>query len=217
MRAIEKGPEPRSLGRYRAEGNADYDGPNFTPVKEEIRKALLKEQGYLCAYCMSRIEEDVRIEHWHCRSRYDAEQLDYKNLLCCCKGNEGAGSARDYHCDKRKGDSDIAYNPANPAHHKRLAISYLRDGEILSRDAKFNQDLNERLNLNIAKLKNNRRAVSDGVFDALGKTEGTCGIAEIDKFLQRWQTADGDGKLKEYCDVAVFFLEKRMKRCDRSR
>ena len=57
------------LARYRAEGNVDYDGPNFTLVKEAIRKALLKEQGYLCAYCMSRIEGEVKIEHWHCRGQ----------------------------------------------------------------------------------------------------------------------------------------------------
>ncbi len=204
------------LARYRAEGNVDYDGPNFTLVKEAIRKALLKEQGYLCAYCMSRIEGEVKIEHWHCRSQYEAEQLDYKNLLCCCKGNEG-DAVRNQHCDTRKGNSDIAYNPANVAHHRRLAISYSVKGDIISGDADFNQDLNERLNLNNTKLKNNRRAISDGVFDALGKTRGTCSNAQLGKVLQKWITADSNGKFKEYCDVAVFFLKKRMRGCNRSR
>lgn len=216
MRTIQKGAEPPLLARYRAEGNVDYDGPNFTPVKEAVRSALLKEQGYLCAYCMSRIDGDVKIEHWHCRSRYEAEQLDYKNLLCCCKGNEGA-AVSDQHCDTRKGNSDIAYNPANAAHHRRLAISYSVNGEIFSGDADFNRDLNERLILNIVKLRSNRRAVSDGVFDVLGKTQGTCSYAEIDKFLKKWETADSSGKFKEYCDVAVFFLKKRMRSCNRSR
>ena len=36
--------------------------------KDEIRKNLLEEQHYLCAYCMRRIEDNGRktsIEHWY--------------------------------------------------------------------------------------------------------------------------------------------------------
>ena len=34
--------------------------------KDQLKESLLKEQGYLCAYCMSRISEDtMKVEHWH--------------------------------------------------------------------------------------------------------------------------------------------------------
>jgi len=32
----------------------------------------------------------MKIEHWHCRTNYGAEQLDYSNLLGACMGNEGS-------------------------------------------------------------------------------------------------------------------------------
>lgn len=214
MRAIRKGSEPPELSRYRAAGNTEYDGPNFTPVKGAIRMALLKEQGWLCAYCMTRIiDKDVKVEHWHCRSNkvYKGEQIDYGNMLGVCTGNRG-GSKKEQHCDERKGDGDIKFNPANPAHHPRLAISYSINGEICSDDADFNRDLNERLNLNHAKLKNNRRAVSDEVIKCLNKSAGCRTRAEVDRMVHGWKTPDGSGRLQEYCDVAVFFLEKRRKR-----
>ena len=109
-------------------------------------------------------------------------------------------------------DGDIKFNPANPAHHPRLAISYSINGEICSDDADFNRDLNERLNLNHAKLKNNRRAVSDEVIKCLNKSAGCRTRAEVDRMVHGWKTPDGSGRLQEYCDVAVFFLEKRRKR-----
>lgn len=59
--------------------------------KEEIRKCLLKEQHYLCAYCMKRIENEGKhttIEHWHPLSKYKDEALDYANMLGVCDGGK---------------------------------------------------------------------------------------------------------------------------------
>lgn len=61
MRYITKGREPSSLTQYKKQSGAYFDGTN----KEDIRQALLEEQGYLCAYCMCRISaENMKIEHW---------------------------------------------------------------------------------------------------------------------------------------------------------
>ena len=43
MRAITKGPEPSRLQAYRAVPGATYDGEDFTPVKDDIRAALLRD------------------------------------------------------------------------------------------------------------------------------------------------------------------------------
>jgi hypothetical protein len=68
MRAIAKRAEPAELVRYRAVPGAVYDGGDFTLVKDAIRRALLAEQGHLCAYCMQRISaETMKVEHWHSR------------------------------------------------------------------------------------------------------------------------------------------------------
>jgi len=50
--------EPASLRATRLTDGANFDSTN----KSDIREALLKEQGYLCAYCMRRIENE-RIEN----------------------------------------------------------------------------------------------------------------------------------------------------------
>lgn len=61
---IQKKEEPPSLTQYKKQPFAYYDGYKN---KEELRQALLRDQGYLCAYCMRRIEnnrESMKIEHW---------------------------------------------------------------------------------------------------------------------------------------------------------
>ena len=53
MLYIKKGREPESLIKYRKKKFAYYDGYDR---KDDIRKNLLIEQGFLCAYCMRRID-----------------------------------------------------------------------------------------------------------------------------------------------------------------
>ena len=79
MILIKKGNEPRSLTVYRKTQYAYFDGC----PKDEIRKSLLKEQGYLCAYCMRRIDlKHTRIEHWTPEAELsELEKLDYSNML----------------------------------------------------------------------------------------------------------------------------------------
>lgn len=57
--------------------------------KDKIREALLIEQHYLCAYCMSSIENNplhTTIEHWLPLSKSKETALDYQNFLATCKG-----------------------------------------------------------------------------------------------------------------------------------
>ncbi|MFN4795406.1 MAG: TIGR02646 family protein, partial [Pseudanabaena sp.] len=72
MKKIIKQSEPRSLvehrSKQRANQNADYE--NY-PKKDDLRKSLLEEQGYICCYCMSRItSEQMKIEHWKPQTKY---------------------------------------------------------------------------------------------------------------------------------------------------
>ncbi len=80
MKHIAKGREPRELVAWRAQPGAARDGGGFTAVKDEIRKALVRDQAYLCAYCMRRIEAKpelggsppslaMKVEHWRPQSR----------------------------------------------------------------------------------------------------------------------------------------------------
>lgn len=213
MIPIFKQAEPTSLLTYRLQAAAKYDGPNFTQVKSDVRKALLEEQGYLCAYCMQRINDDqltTKIDHWQCQDRYPHEQLNYRNMLAVCLGN-----AQDIlHCDSAKGNLDIAFNPSDPAHSSQLRIKYSTSGSISSEDGGFDSDINDVLVLNKAnRLVQNRKAVIDAVKEALSRKSGRRTQAEINKFIQEWESIDISGKKKPYCGVAVFFLNKKLAQC----
>ena len=56
MIEIKKGTEPKELLEYRKQEFASYADMKGD-VKEKVMKSLLSEQGHLCAYCMSRIDE----------------------------------------------------------------------------------------------------------------------------------------------------------------
>ncbi|WP_221065299.1 retron system putative HNH endonuclease [Methylomagnum ishizawai] len=206
-----KSPEPKELTEYRCQPDAVYDGPLFTPVKQAIRAQLLREQGYLCAYCMKRIGVwEMKVEHWHCQDHYPHEQLDYQNLLGACQGHEGEPYSQQT-CDTRKGNRDLKYHPAHPGHRIESQISFLGNGKVGSADTDFDGQLNGVLNLNLPRLLGNRLAVWNAVHDRLSRKAGSRTPAEIQKLIDDWSVSDQGGQLREYCAVAVYYLRKRLR------
>ena len=72
-------------------------------VMGKLEQALLREQGYLCAYCTKLIPEyrindkgeewcKVKVEHWFPQSTKESinkrKDTDYKNMLICCYGGD---------------------------------------------------------------------------------------------------------------------------------
>ena len=61
----------------------------------ELRRILLKEQFYLCAYCQAKISEtDCTIEHILPKSLCNEESLNYYNLLVTCNADEHCNTYR---------------------------------------------------------------------------------------------------------------------------
>lgn len=216
MIPIHKAGEPASLLTYRSHPDALFDGPDcndlkFSSVKQDIRVRLVKDQGYLCAYCMCRIwpdEKSMKVEHWQCRARCKDKQLDYSNLLGCCCGNEGRKPDQQ-HCDTSKGDDDLLFNPAEPIYHDRLRIRYLNTGKIVSDDAGFDDQLNTVLNLNYSRLVENRKAVWNSVTKRLSEIKGSANRKQVEELVSEWGSKDQNGCLKEYCGVALYYLRKK--------
>ncbi len=141
MKYIRKGTEPNSLTRHR---NREYSGFDNYREKDELRKTLLNEQKEICCYCMQRIKKDkMKIEHWKPQTGYPDLQLNYKNLLGACLGNEGKPKHLQ-HCDTKKGDELITINPTR--HNCEILVKFSKSGEIYSDDDNINKDLNETLN-----------------------------------------------------------------------
>lgn len=186
--------------------------PNFTQYSAipELRTALLKEQGYLCAYCMRRIPvkdfsetETSKIEHLKSRNNFPDLQLNYDNMVICCPGNINGNS----HCDKSKGHDSLSFSPFDIS--VQSSITYgTKDGEIKSTNAIINDDINRFLSLNNTMLKANRIATLDGIRAILEKNKWR--KAQLEIKLAEWNTKENQ-KLKPYCGIVIWYLEKKLR------
>ena len=211
MRAITKRREPVSLTAHRQTPHCDYD--NYT-AKDDLRHALVNEQRGLCCYCMGRIcngPTAMKIEHWRCRAHHPGEQLKYRNLLAACRGGEGQPPNLQ-HCDTRKGNRDLEWNPADPAYHIETRIRYELDGSIHADDADFDDQLNDVLNLNLPVLKNNRKGIYDAVLrwwrSQKKRNHGRVPRERLER--ERARHGTGVGELTPYAQVAVWLLGQKL-------
>ena len=211
MRAITKGTEPASLVAHRKTPHSDYD--NYA-AKDHLRQALVTEQRGLCCYCMGRICSEpacMKIEHWRCQAQYPDKQLTYRNFLGACLGGEGQ-PAHLQHCDTRKGDRHLEWNPADPERHIEARIRYEPDGSIHADDKNFEKQLNEVLNLNVPALKNHRKSIYDGVLQGWVNQKKKYHGSVPRKRLER-KRAEYDAKgpeLTPYVQVAVWLLDQNL-------
>ncbi|MBR4574867.1 MAG: hypothetical protein IKO16_08140 [Lachnospiraceae bacterium] len=158
---IRKSREPGSLLEYRHKKFASFDGMD-EPVKSDLRRSLLCEQGHICAYCMCEIDDKTtKIEHLVARNKDN--ELVYGNLLAVCMGNEGQPPERQ-HCDTRKGNRPLSLSPLNESDMARIyysnsgrihsedkfdrTLEYDNDGRVVNIVTNPDRDLEECLNLN---------------------------------------------------------------------
>ena len=210
MRPIVKGNEPPSLTRHRQTPHGDFD--NYRQ-RDELREALVEEQRSICCYCMCRIHNDrfmMKIEHWRSRTAHPEEQLHYANLLAACRGGEGQ-PGKIQHCDTKKGDRDLRWNPADPEHHDHIAtrISYQPDGAIVSDDPDVDRDLNQVLNLNLATIRGSRKGVFLGVMRWWRMQRRPVQRGRLEREIERRTAA---ARAEPYVQVAIWFFEQRLAR-----
>lgn len=210
---IKKGNEPKSLTKYRKEKFAYYDGYKD---KDDVREMLLEEQGHLCAYCMRRIDkEHMKIEHWFPEDRLsDVERLEYQNMLGACLGHIDGTKGSDDTCDTHKGNTIIKVNPLDK--NTLLSIKYRTGtGEIYSDNEEIQNDLNKTLNLNSNAhlLKENRKKLLNTLIAEMSKKQmqGTWKQKMIENIKEQYETADLQGKKREYAGIAIWYLDKRLK------
>ncbi len=110
--------------------------------RQELRQALARDQGSLCAYCQRRVtadEGDMRIDHWQPRAG-GGQHFQWSNLVGSCSD---AGT-----CDAHKGSSTIWLDPYGVhGPQPNGLLRYLGDGRAVSDDNRVAEDVT-RLNLN---------------------------------------------------------------------
>lgn len=213
MIKITKGREPAEWTEQRRTPGITYE----TAQKDALRQALLEEQGGLCGYCMRRVNfelgkvTDTRIEHIKPRTLSLAEgkpeeTMDYSNMILCCNGD--IGGDKNFHCDVSKGEKEIHFTPFDQAVIDTISYSS-KDGSIKSSNDVYDKDLNDVLNLNHPRLAANRRAVIKALTTQMGRK--TWKKSDITHKLTYYSTKTASGKLHEYCGVAIWFLNKKLR------
>ena len=207
---IKKGAEPKSLKEYRSQPNATYE--DFRD-KDDIREALLKEQGCLCAYCMSRISKDkMKIEHWISQKSEEGDgeekALDFHNMLGVCTGYMSSPH-EDQTCDTHRGNIKLEVDPRSQ--ESVAQIAYRADGTIYSENVLINRDLNETLNLNCerAYLKANRKAAITALqkFCLRQRQNGTWDITVLKK-AEQYFGQEKEGMKQPYLGAILFFINR---------
>jgi uncharacterized protein (TIGR02646 family) len=205
--------QPKSLLQYKKFHIHTYEDYR---EKDELRLALLKEQGYICCYCMQRIQEPTAdkmvIEHFKPESIYNGQNdkpdltLDYRNLFASCQG--GADGPKNlFHCDETKKNIEISINPSD----KKIMdfIKFGSDGRVYTDIEKIDNEINEVLRLNIQPLRNARKAIWKSLDHAIQKEFGDKTVTKsfINQQLKHWSS----GKTFEpFCQVAIFYLQKKL-------
>ena len=148
--------------------------------KEGTRRQLAIDQGYLCAYCMRRLNLDpadqnryLHIEHLMPQNQLtDEEATNFSNFLGVCPGNRDTAENAEKTCDAYRGSLEneqqtMRLNPLDAVQME--TIYYLRNGEISSTDTALSAELSNKLNLNgdSTYLKQNRETAYRNLIKAL--------------------------------------------------
>lgn len=216
MVLIKKGQEPLALKNAKFHGLKYYEDMT-TEVKNAIRKQLLKEQGYLCAYCMCRIRsETMQIEHYIAQNPQDNSYnpsftIAYTNLLGVCDGDKkSAGHYQNLTCDQHRGNLPLTVDPLNAVTINK--IKYRPDGTIYSDDKDIQDDLDVVLNLNCkaAFLQKNRKAALDSLKKTLFKKLNGKELTkkQLQHFIDGFQAKE-QGAFVPYVGILLWYLEKR--------
>lgn len=220
MKYIKKGNEPNSLKQYReTTENASYKG--FVDTDQQLKKSLLKEQKYICAYCMGSIDENhMSIEHYISQKKHKDsmlsedehknKELDYKNMLGVCLN-------KCEHCDKSRGNKPIrVLNPLYKNCERKL--TYSTSGEILaiSNDTDVHYDINDLFRLNCEKLVDARSSVVNNIMEQfrINNPKGTWTkkmLLEQKVKYDSSRTSKGEQKYYTYCGYISWYFDELSK------
>lgn len=209
--------EPVSLKATRSTPGATFGDCK----KSDIRTALLIEQGYICAYCMRRIDDamtngkpNTRIEHYGAQSHEESLRMNYLNMLGVCDGNEGNPKHLQT-CDKRRGNQTLTLDPRTRVCEDLIA--YQDNGTIYAKKEGEDKELNEVLGLNNENLIRERFSVVKIARERMQryyrkkKKNQSWTKSDLTKEIKYWSTQK-DNKYPEYCRIAIYYLEKKLAR-----
>ena len=192
-------------------GDFSTGSRNSANRRRKLREELLKEQGYICCYCMKRINLDSsHNEHFWPKEVFRDRDMDYKNLFASCQGVEILDE--DKHCGHRKKNwwEDSMISPTHPDVEKMFRNSV--SGEVHSVPEReesviIDQMISEFGLNNYALIRNRREAIeASEIFD---EREDDYSDKEIKDFIEYYSNKH-EGQYIPYCQAIVDSLERQL-------
>jgi len=186
-----------------------YSDFRETPEWQKLICDLLKDQGYICCYCMKAIEGwDSHIEHFIPRNikavhphsvRAHNVELDYQNLFESCNGENNRWD----HCGRFKDreESPMLVSPSEEGVERRFKYDVLT-GEIDAADPDDQSAMTtiRILGLNTRQLCNHRKSAFHTAEQQL--KEGT----PFDDLIRMYSTRNEQSAFLPYCVAVVWVL-----------
>ncbi|MBL0047035.1 MAG: hypothetical protein IPP32_02925 [Bacteroidetes bacterium] len=212
MKRIIKGHEPASFIQFKqvnekAGIQIRYDTHLGSEQKKPIKKALLKEQGYICAYTLKRISLDTcHIEHIKpeelCRQHREAgvetvSDLDYNNMVACFPNKALKGIPKEKYFGAIKKDDNWGNNGLDYVLPLQLNcesnFSYDKNGGVLGTTDRGKNTVSLLALDHVVLIEERKTAIENfiGKSNPIKKAKTTQAILDIDKLL-------GD-KYAEFC------------------
>lgn len=213
--------EPKEVVKKRTTKGSTFDDL----PKKPLRTALLKEQGFICAYCMKRISNTskTRIEHFAPRTKENSK--NYMNLIAACDGNELSKKDKSdtrtslekkmVHCDVLKKNTSISISPLKKSCEQLVLFDIA--GIVYSNDETTEKELNDILGLNHPSLVRERIYVLDELkniisIEAKKNADNKIRKSQLQSLIKQWAKRNKNSKFIPFCRVAINYLEKRISR-----
>lgn len=212
MRKINKGASPEWFEAWKADFRVHnqrepkYKTDFDDAVRWKLRKNLLEEQGYICCYCMNRINNNTsHIEHFWPKSQFEEKDMDYANMLASCQG----GKASEY-CGHKKDDWYLPGMVIPTDARIEDMFSYQEDGDISPKGKDqmswLGKQMIEHLALDNFHLKRSRRNAIEAseVYDDVKYSD-----EEIRDFINYYDHKV-DGKYLPFCQSIIECLIRQL-------
>lgn len=225
MRHIRKGAEPFEFRSWKEENKSLAEGAKFEQLsadaKNALRRQMLRDQGFLCAYTMMSIAGETlcHIEHIKPQRRHPELAIDFGNMVLCATGVQNTTFAFGA---VAKGDADVSdedfVSPLHPSCEQRLCYKVERDVDTASpndiaalRTIKL-LDLNNRYLIAVRK-----RAVDEQLLGVGNRNSAS--IAALKRWAKSAFEPQAEERLPPFCiaikQVAAQQLARREQRARR--
>jgi len=212
VKHIEKQEEPIELSEWRAEKQKrrHKQWKNVpTGIKDVIREALRREQGFICCYCGCRVStnNDSHVEHLIpkriCRKHLPNGEHDYTNLLLSCQRDpKPPADARCGWSKKDWYDEDLMVSPLSADCERRF--HFRADGRVFPKrgDDLGAQETIDRLRLDCGNLRAERREAINAILN----DDILLHDADVRRMINRYHQRDQNRRFEAFCIAVIQVL-----------